>query len=207
VAKYPGVKSELSGQSKETTEFLIELGLSFLFAIAMIYVLLAIPLKSYLQPIMVMSVIPFGFIGAIAGHMIFGKSFSMMSWFGIVALSGVVVNDSLIMVEFVNRARREGTRLMDAVLSAGVKRFRAIMLTSLTTFFGLFPIMFETSLQAQVIIPMAISLAFGIMFATFITLLLIPALYLILEDIKDWWRRTVLRRPTSSTAASVRQSN
>ncbi|PWK54000.1 efflux RND transporter permease subunit [Pleionea mediterranea] len=207
VAKYPGVKSELSGQSKETTEFLIELGLSFLFAIAMIYVLLAIPLKSYLQPIMVMSVIPFGFIGAIAGHMIFGKSFSMMSWFGIVALSGVVVNDSLIMVEFVNRARREGTRLMDAVLGAGVKRFRAIMLTSLTTFFGLFPIMFETSLQAQVIIPMAISLAFGIMFATFITLLLIPALYLILEDVKDWWRRTVLRRPTSSTAASVRQSN
>lgn len=202
VAKYPGVKSELSGQSKETNEFLLELGLSFLFAIAMIYVLLAIPLKSYLQPIMVMSVIPFGFIGAIAGHMIFGKSFSMMSWFGIVALSGVVVNDSLIMVEFVNRARREGTRLIDAVLNAGVRRFRAIMLTSLTTFFGLFPIMFETSLQAQVIIPMAISLAFGIMFATFITLLLIPALYLILEDIKGWGRRTLLRRQAPSASLS-----
>lgn len=182
--RYPGVSSEPSGQSKEIGEMLGELGFSMLVALALIYVLIAIPLKSYLQPLMVMSVIPFGLIGAIVGHLIFGKSFSMMSGFGLIALSGVVVNDSLIMVEFVNRARREGVRLSDAVLQAGVKRFRPIMLTSMTTFLGLFPIMFETSLQAQIIIPMAISLAFGILFATVITLLLIPALYMILEDMK-----------------------
>ncbi|MCW8877859.1 MAG: efflux RND transporter permease subunit, partial [Kangiellaceae bacterium] len=189
VKKYPGVKSELSGQSKEMGELFRELGNSMLFAFVMIYVLLAIPLKSYLQPIMVMSVIPFGFIGAIVGHLLFGKSFSMMSGFGIIALTGVVVNDSLIMVEFVNRARREGLRLKDAVMQAGVQRFRAIMLTSLTTFFGLLPIMFETSLQAQIVIPMAISLAFGILFATVITLFLIPSLYMILDGFKDRVRR------------------
>jgi len=113
----------------------------------------------------------------------------MMSMFGIIALAGVVVNDSLIMVEFVNRARRSGMRLKDAVLKAGTQRFRAIMLTSLTTFFGLLPIMFETSLQAQIIIPMALSLAFGIMFATVITLFLIPSLYMLLEDFKGLFRK------------------
>ena len=188
VRKYPGVSSELSGQSREMGKMFTEIGFSMLFAFATIYVLLAIPLKSYLQPLMVMSVIPFGFIGAAVGHLIFDKSFSMMSGFGIIALAGVVVNDSLIMVEFVNRARREGLRLADAVVQAGVQRFRAIMLTSLTTFFGLLPIMFETSLQAQIVIPMAISLAFGIMFATVITLLLIPSLYMILEDFKNFFR-------------------
>jgi multidrug efflux pump subunit AcrB len=185
VKKYPGVSSELSGQSKEMGELFKELGNSMLFAFVMIYILLAIPLKSYIQPIMVMSVIPFGFIGAIIGHLIFDKSFSMMSGFGIIALSGVVVNDSLLMVEFVNRAKSSGIKLVDAVLQAGTLRFRAIMLTSLTTFFGLLPIMFEPSLQAQIIIPMALSLAFGIMFATVITLFLIPSLYMILEDFKS----------------------
>ncbi len=200
ISKYPGVSSELSGQSKEVSALITEVTISMLFAFAMIYILLAIPLKSYVQPIMVMSVIPFGFIGAIAGHLIFDKSFNMMSMFGIIALAGVVVNDSLIMVEFVNRARREGKSLKDAVLTAGTQRFRAIMLTSLTTFFGLLPIMFETSLQAQVIIPMALSLAFGILFATVITLFLIPALYLLLEDLKGLLREsadTVLKHTRS----------
>jgi multidrug efflux pump subunit AcrB len=189
VAKYPGVSSELSGQSKEMGALAVEVGLSMLFAFAMIYILLAIPLKSYMQPLMVMSVIPFGFIGAILGHLIFDKSFNMMSAFGIIALTGVVVNDSLIMVEFVNRAKRSGMNVKDAIFKAGVQRFRAIMLTSLTTFFGLLPIMFETSLQAQIIIPMAISLAFGIMFATVITLFLIPSLYLLLEDFRGLFSR------------------
>lgn len=182
LSKYPGVTSELSGQSKEMQALFTELGQSMLIAFVLIYVLLAIPLKSYLQPLMVMSVIPFGFIGAIIGHLLFDKSFSMMSGFGIIALSGVVVNDSLLMVEFINRAREEGYSLKESVLQAGVQRFRAIILTSLTTFLGLFPIMFETSLQAQIIIPMAVSLAFGILFATVITLFLIPSLYLLLED-------------------------
>ena len=189
VNKYPGVSSELSGQSKEVQALINEVSLSMLFAFAMIYILLAIPLKSYMQPIMVMSVIPFGFIGAIVGHLIFDKSFNMMSAFGIIALAGVVVNDSLIMVEFVNRARRSGMRIKDAVIKAGTQRFRAIMLTSLTTFFGLLPVMFETSLQAQIIIPMALSLAFGIMFATVITLFLIPSLYMLLEDFTGLFTR------------------
>jgi multidrug efflux pump subunit AcrB len=110
---------------------------------------------------------------------------SVLSICGIIALSGVVVNDSLIMVDFVNRARKEGLSLIDAAISAGTQRFRAIILTSLTTFMGLMPIVFERSLQAQIVIPMAISLAFGILFATVITLLLVPALYLILNDIKN----------------------
>jgi len=200
VNKYPGVKSELSGQSKEMGLLFKELGQSMAIAFVFIYILLAIPLKSYIQPVMVMSVIPFGFIGAIIGHLIFDKSFSMMSGFGIIALSGVVVNDSLIMVEFVNRARKEGLNLIDSIMQAGVKRFRAIMLTSLTTFFGLFPIMFETSLQAQIIIPMAISLAFGILFATVITLFLIPCLYIILEDFKGFFRKLIGRNPKALTA-------
>ncbi|WP_444995443.1 efflux RND transporter permease subunit [Aliikangiella sp. IMCC44359] len=202
VKKYPGVSSELSGQSKEMKEFFTELGNSMKFAFVLIYILLAIPLRSYIQPLMVMSVIPFGFIGAIVGHLIFDKSFSMMSGFGIIALSGVVVNDSLIMVEFVNRARREGFKLVDAVLQAGAQRFRAIMLTSLTTFFGLFPIMFETSLQAQIIIPMALSLAFGILFATVITLFLIPCLYLLLEDFKGFMRKIFLKPKSDSQLVS-----
>jgi len=147
--------------------------------------LLAIPLKSYSQPFIIMSVIPFGIVGAIIGHLVLGMAVSVLSICGIIALSGVVVNDSLIMVDFVNRARKEGLSLIDAAISAGTQRFRAIILTSLTTFMGLMPIVFERSLQAQIVIPMAISLAFGILFATVITLLLVPALYLILNDIKN----------------------
>ncbi|HLB29919.1 MAG TPA: efflux RND transporter permease subunit, partial [Gammaproteobacteria bacterium] len=131
----------------------------------------------------IMSVIPFGFIGALIGHIIFGKTISMMSIFGLVALSGVIVNDSLLLVDFVNSARKEGLSLYDAASRAGSQRFRAVLLTTLTTFFGLFPIMFETSLQAQFVIPMALSLAFGVAFGTVMTLIMVPSLYLILEDI------------------------
>jgi len=136
-----------------------------------------------------MSVIPFGTIGALIGHLILGIPVSMTSYFGIIALSGVVVNDSLILVDFVNRGRDAGVPLDDAVKGAARSRFRAILLTSLTTFLGLAPIaIFETSLQAQIVVPMAASLAFGILFATVITLFLIPTLYLILDDFKQWWR-------------------
>jgi len=153
-----------------------------------IYALLAIPTKSYAQPLIIMGAIPFGVIGAIVGHWITGYAFSMMSFFGVIALAGVVVNDSLILVDFVNRAVREGTPVYQAVINAGSKRFRAILLTSLTTFFGLLPILLETSMQAQQIVPMAVSLAFGILFATVITLLLVPCLYMVLNDLKVWWR-------------------
>jgi multidrug efflux pump subunit AcrB len=158
-------------------------------AVFLIYALMAIPLKSYAQPLIIMSVIPFGTIGALAGHLILGIPVSMTSYFGIIALAGVVVNDSLILVDFINRARDEGIVLLQAVKDAARSRFRAILLTSLTTFLGLAPIaIFETSLQAKLVIPMATSLAFGILFATVITLFLIPALYLVMDDFQKWWK-------------------
>ena len=165
----------------------------FTAAMFLIYTLLAIPLKSYLQPLIVMSVIPFGMVGALIGHIVFNVTVSMMSLFGLVALAGVIVNDSLIMVDFVNRGRAEGKSMEAAVLEAGVSRFRAILLTTLTTFFGLLPIMFETSLQAQMVIPMTLSLGFGIVFGTALTLFLIPCFYLILEDMLAVWKGR--RRP------------
>jgi multidrug efflux pump subunit AcrB len=159
-----------------------DLALGFLLALFVIYALLAIPLKSYTQPLIIMSVIPFGLIGAILGHMLLGLSVSIMSLFGLIALAGVVVNDSLVMVDYVNESRRNGIPLKEAVVGAGTRRFRPIMLTSLTTFLGLAPIVLEKSLQAQIVVPMAVSLAYGILFATVITLILIPALYVILDD-------------------------
>jgi multidrug efflux pump subunit AcrB len=188
LALYPGVRTRLSGESQAAAEVQGDLLKGALFAVFLIYALMAIPLRSYAQPLIIMSVIPFGTIGALVGHWILGLQVSMMSFFGIIALAGVVVNDSLILVDFVNRERRLGVPLMQAVTDAASKRFRAILLTSLTTFFGLVPIVLETSLQAQIVIPMAASLAFGILFATVITLFLIPCLYIVLDDFGHWWR-------------------
>ena len=188
--RYPGVEFKLQGNTKEQGDALVSLLQGFLFALFAIYALMAIPLKSYSQPLIIMSVIPFGMVGAIIGHLVLGQAVSVLSICGIIALSGVVVNDSLIMVDFVNRARKEGASLIEAAMQAGGQRFRAIILTSLTTFMGLLPIIFERSLQAQVVIPMAISLAFGILFATVITLLLVPSLYLILDDIKAFFSKS-----------------
>ena len=154
-----------------------------------IYALLAIPFKSLVQPLFVLLAIPFGVIGAMIGHIILDQTPSWLSVFGILALTGVVVNDSLVLVDFINRRRENGIPLYDAVLQAGARRFRPILLTSLTTFAGLMPLMAEKSLQAQFLKPMAISLAYGILFATFITLLLIPTAYLISEDIKNLFRK------------------
>jgi len=192
LAKYPGVRSRLSGLSQQQVEVQRDLLRGGLLAIFLIYALMAIPLKSYTQPLIIMSVIPFGIIGALIGHLILGLSVSLMSYIGIIALSGVVVNDSLILVDFVNRERQAGTALEQALARATKTRFRAILLTSLTTFLGLAPIaLFETSLQAQLVVPMATSLAFGILFATVITLFLIPTLYLILDDFGNWWREAL----------------
>jgi len=149
-----------------------------------VYLLLALPLKSYSQPLIVMSVIPFSAVGALWGHFILGYSLSMMSIFGIVAAAGVVINDSLVMTDKVNHLRANGSSIQTSLVQAGVSRFRAILLTSLTTFFGLLPIVFESSLQAQFVIPTAISLAFSVLFATLVTLLMVPCLYMVLEDSK-----------------------
>ena len=184
LAQYPNVRFGLEGSSQEEADAMGALAIGFVFAMFGIYALMAIPLKSYSQPLIIMSVIPFGMIGAVAGHLILGMPISILSLFGIIALAGVVVNDSLILVDYVNQSRQEGVSLKQAVVDAGCARFRAIILTSLTTFAGLLPIILERSLQAQMVIPMAISLAFGILFATVITLLLIPCLYIVLEDLK-----------------------
>ncbi|MEO0794204.1 MAG: efflux RND transporter permease subunit [Verrucomicrobiota bacterium] len=184
IEKYDGVTFTFEGESKEVEEGNRSLMTSTLLVFFVMYALLAIPFKSYLQPLIVMMVIPFGLVGAVWGHVLMGHNLSRLSFFGIIALAGVVVNDSLVLVDYINRQRAKGVPLLDAVWEAGAARFRPILLTSLTTFCGLMPILFEKSLQAQFLIPMAISLSFGILFATFITLLLVPATYLILEDIK-----------------------
>ncbi len=182
LARNPGVDYSLEGASLEEVEFIRNISIASIAALFLIYGLIAIPLHSYTQPMIIMSVIPFGLIGAVFGHILMGEAISMFSLFGLIALAGVVVNDSLILVDFVNKARASGLSAQEAVLLSGAERFRAIILTSLTTAAGLMPIMLETSMQAQFVIPMAISLSFGIIFATVITLFLIPALYLLQED-------------------------
>ena len=199
--KYPGISYGLEGSSQEEVELIQNLTVASIAALFLIYALIAIPLHSYAQPLVIMSVIPFGVIGAVIGHIIMGKSISMFSLFGLIALAGVVVNDSLIMIDFVNKARAEGVPLRQAVIDAGIQRFRPIFLTSITTAAGLLPILLETSTQAQYVIPTAISLAFGIIFATIITLFLIPSLYVLQIDgmtrISQLWD-LLLGRPASS---------
>lgn len=187
--KYPHISSTLDGGSADEQSAMVGLIQGFFFAMFTIYALMAIPLKSYSQPLIIMSVIPFGIIGALFGHFILGLSMSVLSLCGIVALAGVVVNDSLILVDFVNRSRQQGLSLVQSAIDAGCYRFRAIILTSLTTFVGLVPIIMEKSLQAKIVIPMATSLAFGILFSTVVTLILVPVLYIILDDIKRTTRR------------------
>jgi multidrug efflux pump subunit AcrB len=184
--KYPLVQSHVSGRIQEEMDGATEQLRDFVISLLVIFSLLAIPLKSYSQAVMIMVVIPFGIIGAVFGHLMLGMNLSVLSVFGILAAAGVVVNDSLVMVDYVNNSRKRGIALKEAVVHAGTKRFRAIMLTSITTFIGLVPIIFfEKSAQAQIVIPMAVSLAFGVLFATIVTLIFIPSLYIIIEDLKN----------------------
>lgn len=189
-SEYPGVTFSFLGEQKDQRESVVEIQNKFYIALLIMYVLMAIPLRSYIQPAIVMSVIPFGLVGAIAGHIIMGENLSIMSMCGIVALAGVVVNDSLVLVDYVNRELAKGRGVIDAAWEAGAARFRPILLTSLTTFAGLTPMLLETDLQAKFLIPMAISLSFGILFATVITLFLVPCIYIMLEDVKGLFKRT-----------------
>ena len=179
--KYPSVEFRLTGGTKEQNDYYSKMIISGLTSLILMYGLLAVPLKSYLQPVLIMSVIPFGFVGAALGHMLLGVTMNMLSIIGIMALAGVVVNDSLIMVDFANRQLADGLTPNNSIIAAGKKRFRAILLTTLTTFVGLLPLLFETSVQAQFVIPMALSLSFGILFASTITLILVPCLYVLAE--------------------------
>jgi multidrug efflux pump subunit AcrB len=182
-AKYPGLFYSVGGEGKEHMKAFEDVKKAFMLAMFLIYALLAVPLKSFFQPFIIMSAIPFGIIGALLGHVILGKPVSMLSIFGIVGLAGVVVNDALILVDAINRFRREGVPLEEAIVKSAVRRFRPIILTTLTTFVGLVPMITEKSLQAQFLIPMAISLGFGVLFATLITLFLVPSGYYILEEV------------------------
>jgi multidrug efflux pump subunit AcrB len=192
VQKYPGMQYRLDGEAKEQSESFSSLLIGLILVFFIIYCLLAIPFRSYVQPIIVMSVIPFGAIGAVIGHWIMGMDLTIFSLLGLMALVGVVVNDSLVLVDFINKHRVNST-VMNAVLNAGRARFRPVMLTSLTTFIGLMPLLFESSTQAQFLIPMAVSLGFGIIFATLITLILVPINYLIVEDMRSFTARITKR--------------
>ncbi len=184
VRSYPGIRYSMEGQQKDQADSIGSLKKGFAMAMMLIFVLLAVLFKSYIQPAIVMTAIPFGLVGAIWGHVIMGLDLTLISLFGVVALTGVVVNDSLIMIDFINRARTEGQSSGDALINAGLRRFRPIMLTSVTTFAGLVPLILEKSLQAKFLIPMATSLGFGVMFATFITLILVPVSYSLQTDFK-----------------------
>ena len=189
LASFPGISFSFEGMQAEQQESLAGLQVGFSISLLAICALLAIPLKSYVQPLIIMSAIPFGLVGAMWGHLLMGVSVGLMTMFGVVALSGVVVNDSLVMVSYINRKRAQHVDLPTSIREAGVVRFRPILLTSLTTFFGLVPLMLERGFEAEFLLPMAVSLSFGVVFASFITLLLVPTAYMILDDLERAVRR------------------
>jgi multidrug efflux pump subunit AcrB len=183
--KIPGVEIYIEGEEQERREFMSAWGLLFAQAMLAIYAMMAIAFRSYWQPVIILTAIPFGVMGAIFGHLIMGKDISIFSFLGVMACAGVVVNDNLVLIDRINQLREQGYKIKEALVQAGKDRFRPIILTSATTFIGLLPIMSETSLQAQFLIPMVISLAFGVLFATTVTLLLVPSLYLLGERFKE----------------------
>ena len=189
VEQYPGLQFSFQGRQADMADSIGSLKLSFVFAVLAIYAMLAIPFKSYVLPLIVIVSIPFGIIGAIFGHIIMGFNLSILSMLGIVALSGIVVNDSLVLISQAVKLEEETTLSPKEIIkTAGIQRFRPIILTTLTTFFGLAPMIIETSRQARILIPMAVSIGFGILFATLITLVLIPSLYLVINDCKRYWK-------------------
>ncbi len=194
VKQYPGVSWSMEGNSKSQQEIMQTIVSNGLLALLAIYALMAIPFSSYAQPLIIMSAIPFGLVGAVIGHFILGLNMSLLSMSGMIAVAGVVVNDNLVLVDYVNRARQNGGDLFTAIKTAGAARFRPITLTSLTTFVGLMPLMLERSVQAQFLIPMAASLAFGVAFATFVSLLFVPASYHVVEDIKSIFKSSSARQ-------------
>ncbi|MCS1411621.1 MAG: Swarming motility protein SwrC [Verrucomicrobia subdivision 3 bacterium] len=200
---YPGVFYTWEGEQREQQETMRGMLSGYPLALLIIYALLAIPFGSYLQPFIVMSAIPFGLVGAVWGHVIMGMDLTILSLFGIIALSGVVVNDNLVMVVYINRHRDRGGSLIDAVRKAGMARFRPILLTSLTTFVSLIPLILEKSVQAKFLIPMATSLAFGVVFATMISLLLVPSGYLVLEDFKKLFMGQSVKRSETAEPVAV----
>ena len=175
-ADYPSLQYDFGGEQEEQQESFGDLGQAFLLALVAIYALLAVPFRSYIQPLIIMAAIPFGMIGALIGHLLLGIPLGILSMFGIIALSGVIINGALVLIDFLNENLANGMEPGEAVIDAAKSRFRPIMLTAITTFLGVAPITFETSLQAQFLIPMSASLGFGVLFGTALLILLIPAL-------------------------------
>jgi multidrug efflux pump subunit AcrB len=198
VSDYPGLDFGFEGEQREQREALAALGRGFSISLLVIYALMAVPLRSYVQPAIVMSAIPFGVVGAVLAHFFLGLQISFLSVFGIIALVGVVVNDSLVLTDFINRRRKEGEDIHIVIRDCGVDRFRPILLTSVTTFAGLVPLLLERSLQAQFLVPMAVSLGFGVVFATFVSLMFVPCAYMVLEDIHEAVAR-LRGRPVSTS--------
>jgi multidrug efflux pump subunit AcrB len=188
----PGMTYQFGGQQRQQRKAQSSLLIGFLLALFAIYALLAIPFRSYLQPLVIMSTIPFAWIGALIGHLLLGVQLGLLSIFGIVGLSGVIVNDALVMLDFANEKAAEGEDWSDALVHAGQVRFRPILLTSLTTFLGLFPIIIEQSVQAQFLIPMAVSLGVGIVFGTFVLMMIVPSLAMLQRDALAWVQTTLL---------------
>jgi multidrug efflux pump subunit AcrB len=203
LARHPGVTYRLSGEAEDQSESTTSLGLGYVAVLLMIYAALAVPLRSYGQPLIIMAVIPFGIVGAILGHLILGSSVSILSLFGMIGLTGIVVNDSLVLVDHINdRMKSQGEEWREAVVLGGVRRFRPVLLTSVTTFMGLLPIQLETSIQAQFVKPMAISIGFGVLFATLVTLFLVPVLYYVGRDIRQLFSSSIADDPGEKTAVS-----
>ena len=205
---YPGLAYKMGGEQREISDSVTTLGRYAMLALMTIFVLLGFVFRSYVQPIIILAAIPFGIVGAVVGHLLLGFNFSVISLMGIAALSGVVINDSLVLVDYANRKRRRGDTAEKAIADAGNRRFRPVVLTTLTTFLGLSPMIFETSFQARMMIPMAISLGFGELFSTMIILLLVPCLYLIVEDVKKLFRmKDYASMPTEQEAAGPAETS
>ncbi len=201
--RHPGVSFSLSGERAEQDDTFASLGRGFMLALLGIFALLAIPLNSYIQPLVIMSAIPFGIVGALIGHAIIGVPVGLFSLFGIIGLTGVVVNDTLVFMDFVNAEKARGLVLEDALLNAARQRFRPIFLTSLTTFLGISPLIFERSIQAQFLAPTAVSLGFGILFATLLIMVVVPALAVTEDRIVRWFKRRRTMTVEGSAAAEV----
>jgi multidrug efflux pump subunit AcrB len=185
-SNYPGLSCVIEGKEKDKEESMGDLFKALALTLVLIYFLMAIPLKSYFQPVLILFSVPFGFVGALVGHLLVGYDLSIISFLGCLALAGVVVNDSIMLVDCYNRNALKGQTSYDALLSAGARRFRPIFLTSVTTFVGLLPIVFDTNVQARFVAPMAVSLGFGVLFGTVIALFILPALCLLFEDAKSF---------------------
>lgn len=191
----PGFRVSFEGEQRQQADAVNSLTRGFVIALFVMYALLAIPFRSYIQPFIILAVIPFGFVGALIGHIIMGLNLSMLSLFGIVALSGIVINDSLVLIHFINERTREGIPMEEAIWEGGKARFRPILLTSVTTFLGVLPLILERSTQAQFLIPMAVSLGVGVLFATIILMMLVPALMMLHHRLDSLFRRGYVDQP------------